>query len=305
MHAPSDEELLVTLRDLRKENPSLGRTKVLDLLKTSWDWTLSEKQLKKCMDDNDLNALSSQKPRDAQFQGILKEAYDDFVDRERHFLLNLSPTQLHQLDEGRISDPLYPACHLRHHVEILLTLKAIKPCTLISHYNAQKIFTQMTQECLKPVIKKYNLVDYGFHLQQITHPMPTTVHRGFKDGWIFADRRSQSWPDVKQLFLIPQSRKADEGKIGKALGYPLLMGTGQRTVTYTDATEREILGTLTGKQIRSVPGFECSCEAGTKTEWEIVDAHFLRCVGAARDVGVLLRIDLGEFPEMDEYLEGL
>jgi hypothetical protein len=72
-------------------------------------------------------------------------------------------------------------------VEFLLALKGVKPYTLFVHGEAQDIITEMVQKCLKPMVKKYKLLRYGFYLQQITHPIPTTVHQGFQGGWVLAD----------------------------------------------------------------------------------------------------------------------
>lgn len=59
MSTPSDEALLKAITQLRPLNPHLGRAKFLSLLKEgNEDWILSEKRLKKVLDDNDINATT-------------------------------------------------------------------------------------------------------------------------------------------------------------------------------------------------------------------------------------------------------
>ncbi|KAL3427775.1 hypothetical protein PVAG01_01284 [Phlyctema vagabunda] len=185
----------------------------------------------------------------------------------------------------------------------MLTLASIKPCTLIAHYTAQEIFTQMIEQCLKPVMEKFGLQDYGFTLRQITHPMPTTIHDGFQHAWIFADMRSDKWKDVRQVFLAPLGREATELEIGNALGYP--SEGGERQITYMNATERDILKKTTGKDICCVPGFEYTSKPGNQQDWHIMLMHFMQSTSAAETVGVDLAIDLEGFPEMKKWFENI
>ncbi|KUJ17664.1 uncharacterized protein LY89DRAFT_684644 [Mollisia scopiformis] len=142
------------------------------------------------MDQNKLDAKPENEdtlPRGDNFKSIVKDAFNDFKVRERNFFLALSRSQC--LKFGDNPDPMYATCHMRHHIEILLTLKEVKTCALIAHYTARDIVTEMVEQCLKPVMQAYKLSRYGFQLHQITHPMHTTAHSGFQNAWVFADTR--------------------------------------------------------------------------------------------------------------------
>ncbi|TVY52024.1 hypothetical protein LCER1_G004708 [Lachnellula cervina] len=293
MNSPSDQELVEAITKLRPDHPHLGRLKLLSLLKETHSWTLSEQRLKKCLDKNNLNAQPESEgplPRDEKFNEVVKDAFVDFKTREREFLLALSKPQSEKVSNGYTSDSTYAACHMRHYVEVLLSLQGIKPCTLFAHATAQDIFTEMIQVCLKPVIKKYQLARYGFHLQQITHPMPTTAHQGFQDAWVFADTRSPLWPEVKQVFLTPNKGKADEDRVGKALGYPIDRAVGiassRSSFCAVDMTEMHDM-----KSSIHITGYEFFTGTGEDHLADIL-MHFDRCRRAARDVGTKLEMDL-------------
>jgi hypothetical protein len=69
-------------------------------------------------------------------------------------------------------------------MEILLTLKGLKPCTLYAFFQDEGIlvFDWLVRTCLLPLIARYRLKEYAFVLQQIKHDMPTTVHKGCRGG---------------------------------------------------------------------------------------------------------------------------
>jgi len=309
MNSPSDEELLEAVTKLRPIHPHLGRLKLLSLLKETHSWTLSEQRLKKCLDKNNLNTKPENEdaalqplPRDAKFGDVVKDAFIDFKTRERNFFLALSGAQSRKASDGDSSDPMYATCHMRHHVEFLLTLKEIKPCTLFVHGTAQDLFTEMVQKCLKPVVEKYKLARYGFHLQQITHQMPTTAHHGFQNGWVFADTRSSLWPEVNYLFLTPNTRKADEDRIGKALGYPIDSAIGRgSTFRAVDYTEMDDIKAATHKEVCCVSAFEFFCGTGFGHFKDLM-VHYNKCMTAAEDVGTLLKVDLSGHRELEAWV---
>jgi hypothetical protein len=312
--SPSDEELLEAVIKLRQLHPHLARAKLRSLLKDDYFWTLSEKRLKKCLQENNLNAKPENEsanlakkpgngsvdlPRDHAFQLILKDAFNDFKIRERNFLLALSQSQSLKATDGRIPDSMYSASHQRHHIEVLLVLKEIKPCALIVHGMAQDIFTEMVEKCLKPVIEKHQLEKYGFHLQQILHAMPTTTHVGFQNGWIFADTRSPLWPEVKYLFLTANTEKAEEKRIGVALGYPAPHGTAK--VSAVDCTEMNDMRKATGRDVCCVTAFNFTCDPSS-THYRHILVHYHRCQSALKDVGTNIKLDLGEHRGLAKWM---
>merc|ERR1711939_959667 len=95
MVSPTEEDLIKAVRDIRLQDPTLARAKVLKHLKDENGWELSEKRLKACMDANNLGAVAptldseSLKPRDDAFEEILKEVFSDLTRLEREFYLDL------------------------------------------------------------------------------------------------------------------------------------------------------------------------------------------------------------------------
>lgn len=182
MSFPTDDELLEAITALRPLHPKLGRKQFRALLKDTYSWErLSETRLKKVLDENDLNAtplIKNTTPetleRDEKFKAVVKNAFLDFKVRERDFFMGLKSRQAKILGGGTYVGRLRRSTYLRHHVEFLLTMKEIKPCTLFTHTCGESVITFMVQKCLKPVFERYKLAKYGFLLQQITHPMPTT-----------------------------------------------------------------------------------------------------------------------------------
>ncbi|KAF8848468.1 hypothetical protein BDZ45DRAFT_753785 [Acephala macrosclerotiorum] len=159
MAIPDEETLLAAVKALRQKEPTLARAKVLKQLKKENDWELSEKRLKSCMTANNLNSaaapvavlaqpeLQALIPRDATYDEVVKKAFQEYTRSEREFLLNLSEADAKALiprpslwNEGL---NLRIATQQRHHVEILLTLKGIKPCTSIHHHLNTVIYTRL------------------------------------------------------------------------------------------------------------------------------------------------------------------
>jgi hypothetical protein len=80
-------------------------------------------------------------------------------------------------------------------MEILFTLKGIKPCTLfwVPAPGSEVIYARLVEQRFVPLIEEYNLRDYGFVLRKINHSVSTKTHRGFQQAYIFADTRSENW----------------------------------------------------------------------------------------------------------------
>ncbi len=198
---------------------------------------------------------------------MVKRAFREFTRLEREFLLALTPSDCRALGVEGDKANIRVACHMRFHVEFLLTLKGIKPCVMICHGKDTVVFTRLVHQVLKPVMEKYNLEEYGFTLRQM--PSLTLMEMGrpkpdvfFKDGWIFADTLALSsnswtlpsisgkallWPEIQKVFFSPTTIHVSredlneyQDRIGKLLGYPVRSPrqADQNEILYMDETER-------------------------------------------------------------------
>ncbi|KAF8914874.1 hypothetical protein CPB85DRAFT_1251820 [Mucidula mucida] len=151
--------------------------------------------------------MSTEKPRDASYAKVVKEALDLFRTNERAYLLTYKSPKSEYADRPG----WYYAAHMSYYAEVLFVLKGVKPYII--------------DTCLKPIIEQFDLLSYGFRLQQITHPLPTTAHAGFQNGWVLADTHSDKWDTVQQVLLRPYPNPpVPEALIGDALGYPSRKG---------------------------------------------------------------------------------
>ncbi|KAH7391619.1 hypothetical protein BKA64DRAFT_725179 [Cadophora sp. MPI-SDFR-AT-0126] len=319
MVSPTEENLIKAVKAIRLRDPTLARAKVLKQLKDENDWELSEKRLKACMDAHNLGAIApnvgpeSLKPRDAAFDKIITEAFQEFTRLEREFMLGLSKADadaLMPIPSIKPKDrPLMIACQQRHHVEILLTLKGIKPCTAIFHPYATEIYTRLVTDVFKPIIKKYKLKSYGFELRQIEHatmidmgrPQPNMFWRG---GWIFGDVLSPLWRDIQSIFFTPTEthiagaeHDTYQDKLCKILGYPVPgypRQTNMNQLRYMDETECAELARSSGKNEDEIGviGFEYEDDDGDQARWTKCLIHFESCQRAMKSVGSRLEIDL-------------
>lgn len=72
MSIPDDTTLLSALQALRSANPTTGRARVLQQLRSENGWVLSENRLNNVMDANNLNALDVE-ARKAKVEEATKE----------------------------------------------------------------------------------------------------------------------------------------------------------------------------------------------------------------------------------------
>ncbi|KAK0118378.1 hypothetical protein ONS95_012667 [Cadophora gregata] len=330
MVSPTDEDLIKAVKAIRLQDPALARAKVLKQLKDENGWELSEKRLKTCMDTHKLGAVTPAldpevlKPRDAAFDEMLKEAFQELTRFEREFYLGLSKADAKVLMPvpgiNPKDMPFMIASSQRHYVEILLTLKGIKPCTVIFHPYATEIYTRLVNEVLKPVIKKYKLKTYGFELRQVDHatmiemgrPEPDMFWRG---GWIFADILSPLWRDIQGIFFTPTeihifSEECDiyQDKLCKVFGYPVRgfprQEEGINRVQYMDETECGELAKVGGKSEDEVEviGFEYEDDDGDEERWMKCLIHFESCQRAMKSVGSRLELDLRHHNGLFNYV---
>ncbi|KAI1331460.1 hypothetical protein F5Y16DRAFT_360008 [Xylariaceae sp. FL0255] len=253
--------------------------------------------------------VSISKGRDDEYQRVVvKNAFENFRDSERDYFLSLTQEQLNILNPNTPS--WVPAAHMRHHIEILLTLSGIKPCTLISYGGEEShaIFNALVIKCLGPVFETYDLASYGFKLKYLATDVHTNVqgHPGFGGGWVFADTRSDKWLLVKSIFFDASPEQIhDDTSIGNALGYPVR--SGMNTVTFKDRTEVALLATATGQEVCCVDGLEFFCvdteEPGGEMVTQLKVIQFFReCMEAAKAFGTDLAIDTTHHPILDAII---
>jgi hypothetical protein len=208
------------------------------------------------------------------------------------------------------------------YMEILLTLKGIKPCTLFwtPVPASVAIYARLVEQHLIPLIDEQRLRDYGFVLRKINHPVATETHCGFQKVYILADTRSEHWPLVQDVFILPHpGQKPDDTRIGKALGYPVpqcnqtksrhdeyiidslrsdIVGQTNRTgiIKYKDETEKKKLRWTTGSdrmgdKVCAIEAFTYRAPVGL-CDGGAVRAHFEACERAARSVGRALGLSM-------------
>jgi hypothetical protein len=206
------------------------------------------------------------------------------------------------------------AAHLRHHLEILLVLKGVKPCVLFTKYAAENgpLFSTVVIDCLVPIMDRLDLWSYGFSISYMS------------GEWVFYDARSPKMPLINKAFLThPSVKKTDrvtypERGLGfpgisdietaQALGYPAPFDDWQsgRYVTIRDATELEVLASAGWPEDQRccVQGMAFTCPAGDESVWKKVLDFHRHCEEAAKSVGTELVLFTGTYPEMTAWLEG-
>jgi hypothetical protein len=250
---------------------------------------------------------NSQLLRNQDFDTVALQVFEAFATAERNFLLQLSATDRRKIGQEAGDRPWFAAAHMRSHIEILMTLKGFKPCTLFAFYGDEGIlvFERLVRTCLLPLMTQYRLDQYGFILQKIDHDVPTTVHSGFRNGWIFGDTRSGLWSLAEDVFLTPHPGCVrSEADIGLALGYPV-QGAGRKhtdTIWYEDATEQEALKQATGEDVCCVNGFEFWAQDEKET-CDMITVHFCIAQGIAKSAGHALKVDFGHHPSAGKNFE--
>ncbi|KAH8675477.1 hypothetical protein BX600DRAFT_432055 [Xylariales sp. PMI_506] len=302
---------------LRAHQPGLGLKKltveVKQRLPANSSSQIEKKQIKEiCLSlDSTTQEVPAVRPRDNEYQAICKEAFHAYRSAERNYYLGLDDNAKQVLFGEYNGPPWYAACHLRHHIEVLLTLKGVKPCTLFASpgddvSGAAAIFNDLILKCLAPVIDRFNLMLYGFNLKYLGTDVLTSDlgHPGFKGDWVLADTRSDKWPLVQDIFFQPQpERRFEESAVGEALGYPAR--AGDNTIRFTDETEHQVLLREIGPDVLCVDGMEFYCDGGNLRVWADINAFFRRCADAAKEAGTTLKIDMEGYSQMEETFKKL
>lgn len=238
----------------------------------------------------------------------------EFRDKERELTLNAP-------QGTRVGGQLIPrgdedkfwigAAHLRHHVELLLVLKGVKPCVLFVKYADENdpLFSTVVIDCLVPIMDRFDLWSYGFGISIQSR------------NWVFYDARSPQLPLIKKAFLThPSVKRMDrvaypekyypmmsDHETAQALGYPVPFNDHQsgHLITIRDLTE---LGALAAAgwpedQQCCVPGMQFNCPTGDASVWKKVLDFHRQCEEAAKSVGTGLFLFTGEHREMTAWLE--
>jgi hypothetical protein len=201
--------------------------------------------------------------------------------------------------------PYYSALHQRAHIEILLTLYGVKPCTLYAHGLPEglAIFDRLVQTCLMPVMEKFKLDQYGFALQKIHHPVPTEHHHGYQGSWIFFDTRSPDLQSVQDVFLTPHRgvKLRKEVDVANALGFLAWEGVDFQAITYRDVTEQHAVEMAVGAGLGAVNAMVLVIPKGTDDQYQMVKDHMDDCQERAERVGTEIIFDFSGHEDFATY----
>ncbi|KAJ0124790.1 hypothetical protein J7T55_006131 [Diaporthe amygdali] len=260
--------------------------------------------------DNPSNTpVTITRPRDESFPAnIVNQAFSVYRDAERQFLLDLEHDTVRNLYPQGPEPKCHAVAHLRHHVELLLTLKGMKPCVPFVSPKPTGIATMdsMVLRCLVPLMEQFDLESYGFKLYYIATNIRTTTQqfRGFKGSWVFADLRSVAWPLVRDIFVTPRDpvHRLPESLLCRAMGMPVHNDRLINRVVIKDHTEYELLQSAFDQDTCQVGVVDIFCDDGNKEDWLVIIRYFKRCQLVALELGTALIIDVGEHPMMEQWL---
>ncbi|KAK7747839.1 hypothetical protein SLS53_001088 [Cytospora paraplurivora] len=198
---------------------------------------------------------SSLRPRDESFKTVVKQAFVAFREAERAYMLDETRQETAELRRTNAGVLLN---YFRHYIEVLLTLKGVKPCTLFCSNPdtmlmrslsdsglSARIFTAVVCKYLVPVLERFDIESYGFKLHYIANDVKTDSPSGrFKGSWVFADTQSPLWPQVRDIFFSTDAEViTSESATAKALGYPVSFeGPPEYCIEFQDRTEFIHLG---------------------------------------------------------------
>lgn len=203
------------------------------------------------------------------------------------------------------------AAHLRHHLELLLVLRGVKPCVLFLKYDHDNdpFFSTVVMDCLIPIMDRLDLWSYGFGI---------SCESGI---WVFYDARSPELTLVKKAFLTSDCVKnmnpeaypdrdypgTPDHETAQALGYPVPFDDWQSGlfVAIQDATELDVLARrgCPEDQRCCVPGMAFKIPEEEESAWKKVLDFHRKCVETAKSVGTELILFTDECYEMADWLE--
>lgn len=237
-----------------------------------------------------------------------------FRDKERDLLLNVPAGPLRH-DNTKTDKWWAAGAHLRHHVELLLVLRGLKPCVLFCKDRLEHTptFSAVVADCLVPVMDRLGLWAYGFRL-------------GFQcRSWVLYDERSALLPQVRKIFLTDRVVKELDGTgaystedeahfeflvpnidVARALGYPIRADSfrGGPWVNFRDETEMEVLVSMGRPQpLCCVTAMGFGCPVGGPADWVDMLVYFNKCEQAAKSVGTKLWFHISHNEKMEAWLE--
>ncbi|KAI9054428.1 hypothetical protein LZ554_001590 [Drepanopeziza brunnea f. sp. 'monogermtubi'] len=342
---PEYVDLVIAARAFRTLNPTLGRAKFLQYLRKERRWIISDDILTKLMREDPLIARvdvalpkggSEKQPavksteedqgleRDCDYDSLVERAFEEYTRRERDYCLALPDQECRMILELDNSVPNPGDWNLqiarsemcRFYVQLLMVLKGIKPCLMFYHRAAPYVLDRLINYALRPVLKKYGLLSYGFTLQQITNPKHASYPQGYRinweGGWIFADMRSSLWPGYILNTFLPRVLQTQDDllesgdRLCKVFGYPVPRYPREepfRQVIYYDETEHVELSKLTDKDPSEgfVPGFRYFDNDGDITTWRDCVIHYLKCMDEMERMGRSLVLDSHGHPKLMKY----
>lgn len=218
------------------------------------------------------------KPRDETFEEATKQFFVAFQAWEREYLLGLDSEMNEKVRtgaDGKLIDSstTFPLAHLRHHVEVLLTLKGVNPSAVLckSHHDDSltNVITGVVLKCLVPLLDAFAIESYGFRLRYLPADVLTAGPRARarKGNWVLADTLSPKWPLVRDLFFKddrPAGRRVPARLVAAALGYPVDLrgGRAKCEVKLYDDTEERILKGMVEEKVCCVEALHFPCGPG-------------------------------------------
>jgi hypothetical protein len=218
------------------------------------------------------------KPRDETFEEATKQLFVAFQAWEREYLLGLDSEMNRKVRtgaDGKLIDTstTFPLAHLRHHVEVLLTLKGVNPSAVLckAHHDDSltNVLTGVVLKCLAPLLDAFAIESYGFRLRYLPADVLTAGPRARarRGNWVLADTLSPMWPLVRDLFFKddrPAGRRVPARLVAAALGHPVDLrgGPAQYEVRLYDDTEERILKSAVDEKVCCVEALHFPCGPG-------------------------------------------
>jgi len=183
-----------------------------------------------------------------------------------------------------------------------MTLCGLKPVTLFSHpnFSGRLVLERMAEQCLRPVLEKYNFHSYGMLLKKIEHPMIKRAGPNYQGVMVFANgdahmkATNRSVEDV--FFTMHPGKVLSRDMMSRILGIPTGGRPDMGVVQYKDMTEMaklwEVVGMEPGKDKEElfVPGMRYYCDNGDM-DFQASMNHFNKWIQIASDAGVNLTYD--------------
>lgn len=139
-----------------------------------------EASTKKLASEEGAEKVASERPRDESFNEVAKKVFIAFREAERAYMRCTDRQDVNEamvLKDGNELMRLYAVCNLRHHLEVFLTLRGLKPCTLfyfdptsvlvarLADTDATvRLMTAVVLKIFVQIFERFELESYGFRL---------------------------------------------------------------------------------------------------------------------------------------------